>query len=393
MEKLRKLFVSMLLMALIIAAVSPAAVYAADSKTDNGDMRLVYANVPDDWKNPCLWAWNEAGDQAYEAWPGEAMTPDSNNKGWYYIYAPSWADHIIVNANAGETQTSEIVLKDGNTWVTVKDKDHAEAVTEQQTKGNLPKYEETFKIHVKVDDSWKEPNLWAWSAPDGKNAFDKWPGVALMSGEKWYTGKAPTWVNSIIVNANGGDVKTEDISVDPAELWLTVDKDGKYDLSYVDPEKASVPNITVRVKAPSDWKSPNLWAWSAPDGTNAFASWPGETLEEKDGWLTKEVPGWVNSIIVNGNNGDVQTQDISVDAGKDVWIVVTSADKNQVYYEEPKDAEATSTSETVDEETDKPDTSKKQSKTTPVIPITVVVIIAVAVICIVVVARKKKNKA
>ena len=127
MEKLRKLFVSMLLMALIIAAVSPAAVYAADSKTDNGDMRLVYANVPDDWKNPCLWAWNEAGDQAYEAWPGEAMTPDSNNKGWYYIYAPSWADHIIVNANAGETQTSEIVLKDGNTWVTVKDKEKTDA--------------------------------------------------------------------------------------------------------------------------------------------------------------------------------------------------------------------------------------------------------------------------
>ena len=98
-------------------------------------------------------------------------------------------------------------------------------------------------------------------------------------------------------------------------------------------------DITVRVKAPADWTGPCLWAWSAPDGTNAFTSWPGEPLEDTgDGWLTLTVPGWVNSLIVNGNEGSVQTGDLSVEPGKDVWVVVTDAENAAVSYEKPADA-------------------------------------------------------
>lgn len=42
--------------------------------------------------------------------------------------------------------------------------------------------------------------------------------------------------------------------------------------------------IPVMVYVPEDWGTPNLWAW-ADDGTNAFASWPGEAMEElAEGW-------------------------------------------------------------------------------------------------------------
>lgn len=53
----------------------------------------------------------------------------------------------------------------------------------------------------------------------------------MSKGEDgWYTASAPVWVNSIIVNGNSGDVQTEDISIDAAEVWVTVSEDGTSDL-------------------------------------------------------------------------------------------------------------------------------------------------------------------
>ena len=69
----------------------------------------------------------------------------------------------------------------------------------------------------------------------------------------------------------------------------------------------------------------------------------------------KEIPGWVNSIIVNGNEGSVQTTDISIDPGKDLWVVVNGPEDFNVSYEEPKDvavsadaADTAAESQTVD---------------------------------------------
>jgi len=218
-------------------------------------------------------------------------------------------------------------------WITVASPEEVTISYEQQTTGEIPEYVETFTVHAKVADSWSEPNLWAWSAPDGTNVYEAWPGEPMTMGEDgWYTMEVPTWVNSLIVNANGGEVQTEDLSVDAAEVWITVAEDGSFEFTYDDPEQKEIGTIMVRVIAPSDWEAPNLWAWSAPDGTNVFTTWPGEPLEEGlDGWLKKEVPGWVNSLIVNGNEGSVQTTDISVEAGKDVWLVVKGSGRGRMY--------------------------------------------------------------
>lgn len=391
MRKSIKRIYALLCMVAMFVMMIPSMAFAAEADETKVAINV---KVPDDWQNPCVWAWDEDGNNAFEAWPGEECEATPDNEGWYYVWVPDWANHVIVNANAGEVQTGELVLDGKDAWITVSDADNAEVSYDAQTTGDTPEYTEKFLIHAKVDDSWENPNLWAWSAPDGTNAFEAWPGKAMTAGEDgWYTAKAPTWVNSIIINANNGDVQTEDLSIDPAEIWVTVAEDGTADFSYTDPEKAEIPNVTVHVKAPSDWENPNLWAWSAPDGTNAFASWPGEALEENNGWLTKEIPGWVNSIIVNGNDGSVQTSDISIETEKDVWVVVTDAENYEVTYEEP-DATAidtTATDAAAEETTTETVATEntQQSSTSVVLIIIIVIVLAVIVTAVV---TKKKSK-
>lgn len=391
MRKSIKRIYALLCMVVMFVMMIPSMAFAAEADETKVAINV---KVPDDWQNPCVWAWDEDGNNAFEAWPGEECEATPDNEGWYYVWVPDWANHVIVNANAGEVQTGELVLDGKDAWITVSDADNAEISYDAQTTGDTPEYTERFLIHSKVDDSWENPNLWAWSAPDGTNAFEAWPGKAMTAGEDgWYTAKAPTWVNSIIINANNGDVQTEDLSIDPAEIWVTVAEDGTADFGYTDPEKAEIPNVTVHVKAPSDWENPNLWAWSAPDGTNAFASWPGEALEENNGWLTKEIPGWVNSIIVNGNDGSVQTSDISIETEKDVWVVVTDAENYEVTYEEP-DATAIDTTATdaVAEETttETVATENTQQSSTPVVLIIIIVIVLAVIVAAVVTKKKSK---
>ena len=391
MRKSIKRIYALLCMVVMFVMMIPSMAFAAEADETKVAINV---KVPDDWQNPCVWAWDEDGNNAFEAWPGEECEATPDNEGWYYVWVPDWANHVIVNANAGEVQTGELVLDGKDAWITVSDADNAEISYDAQTTGDTPEYTEKFLIHSKVDDSWENPNLWAWSAPDGTNAFEAWPGKAMTAGEDgWYTAKAPTWVNSIIINANNGDVQTEDLSIDPAEIWVTVAEDGTADFGYTDPEKAEIPNVTVHVKAPSDWENPNLWAWSAPDGTNAFASWPGEALEENNGWLTKEIPGWVNSIIVNGNDGSVQTSDISIETEKDVWVVVTDAENYEVTYEEP-DATAidTTAADAVAEETttETVATENTQQSSTPVVLIIIIVIVLAVIVAAVVTKKKSK---
>ena len=61
--------------------------------------------------------------------------------------------------------------------------------------------------------------------------------------------------------------------------------------------------VPVVVKVPEGWEVPHAWAW-ADDGTNAFAAWPGEEMEVlAEGWYYIYVPGFVQNIIVNANQG------------------------------------------------------------------------------------------
>lgn len=325
--------IAILAVLVLLLAAFPVTATAAEAT----EMIPVVVSVPEGWNSPNLWAWADDGTNAFAAWPGEAL--EELAEGWYYVYVPNYVQNVIVNANQGEdtaVQTDAIVVEAGKeVWITVAEDLSATVSYEAQLRGEIPAYVEKFVIHAYVPLSWKTVNLWAWSAPDGTNAFESWPGELLTEGEDgWFTGKAPTWINSLIINGNEGTVQTADIAVEGKELWITVYEDLSYELSYEDPNKAVEP-ITVYAKVPADWAAPCCWAWSAPDGTNAFTSWPGEALTQDGDWYAIEVPGWINSVIINANEGTVQTSDLAVEAGKDVWIVVTDAENATVSYEEP----------------------------------------------------------
>lgn len=389
MKKVIAILVSVLLMMSVLSVTAFAA--------EGDEMVPVVVKVPEGWDAPNLWAWADDGTNAFAAWPGEEM--EALTEGWYYTYVPGYVQNVIVNANQGTdaaVQTDGIVVEAGReVWIAVSQDTTVSVSYEAQMRGEIPAYVEKFVVHAYVPLSWKTVNLWAWSAPDGTNAFEAWPGAAMKEGEDgWFTGKVPTWVNSLIVNGNEGSVQTEDISIEAKELWITVYEDLTYELSYEDPNKA-VDNITVHAQIPADWEAPCCWAWSAPDGTNAFTSWPGEALTLDGDWYTIQVPGWINSVIINGNEGTVQTTDLSVEAGKSIWIVVTDAENAVVSYEEPA-AEAAPV-ETAAETTEAPaaatepaSAAEENGSNTGVI-IGVVAAVVVLGGAAVVLARKKKK--
>ena len=294
----------------------------------------VVAQVPSDWEEPCIWAWADDGTNAFDAWPGEPM--EALEEGWYYTYVPEFVQNIIVNANEGTVQIDAAAVEAGKpVWITVADDLTVLVSYDALTEGEIPEYVKRFIVHAYVPLSWKTADLWAWSAPDGTNAFDAWPGLSLKENENgWFTGRAPVWVNSIIISGNDGAIQTEDVAIEGQELWITVYEDLTYDLVYEDPDKA-VEDIAVHAQIPADWSDPCCWAWSAPDGTNAFAGWPGEAFTKEGDWYTIQVPGWINSVIVNGNGGSVQTSDLSVEPGREIWVVVTDAENAEVFYEAP----------------------------------------------------------
>lgn len=341
MKKTVAVFLALVMCLTLLPLTALAAEAPAEEaeEAEQVEMVAIVAKVPAGWEDPCLWAWADDGTNAFEAWPGEEMDPMEGEEGIYYCYVPAFVQNVIVNANKGTMQTDAIAVEAGETaWITVEQAITAETSAEALTETEIPEYVKKIKVHAYVPLAWESVNLWAWADPDGTNAFDTWPGLALKEEDRgWFTGKIPAWANRIIVSGNEGedDEKTEDVTIEPEELWITVYNDLTYDVAYEDPDKA-VEDVTVHAQVPEDWADPCCWAWSAPDGTNAFDAWPGEALTaEEDGWYTIQVPGWINSIIINANEGSVQTSDLAVEPGSELWITVTDAENAQVAYEAP----------------------------------------------------------
>ena len=287
---------SFLMMLLLVIGILPMTVNA-ETTQNTEERNALYVQVPEDWADPCVWAWDSDGNNAFTAWPGEEMEADAANDGWYYIWLPAWANHVIINANEGNVQTEEQILDTNAAWITVSAADTVEISYESKTTGEAPAYVEKFVVHAKVDDS---------------------------------------------------------------------------------------------------WDNPCLWAWSAPDGTNAFAAWPGEALEEGEGgWLVKEIPGWVNSIIVNGNEGSVQTTDISVETGKDIWLTINGPEDYTVSYEEialEETNETVATQEPAEAVEATIEAAENTEKSTPVVPIVIGVLVVVAAGGAAVAVSKKKSQ-
>lgn len=317
------------LMALLLCVLMVSCLCTAAMADEGGsdEMVPVLAQVPADWTDPCCWAWADDGTNAFAAWPGGQMEP-LGDSGWYYIYVPGFVQNVIISANEATVQTAGDVVEAGReVWIAVADDLTTTVSYDAQSDLEIPAYVETFTVHAYVPLEWENVSVSA----DGGEA-------AAMSGgeEGWFTASVPATAASLVFSGNDGAAATEAIAIEPQEVWVTVYNDLSYEVSYEDPDAPDAEPITVHAQVPADWDAPCCWAWSAPDGTNAFSAWPGEAMTAgEDGWYSIEVPGWINSIIINANEGGVQTSDLSVEVGKDVWISVADAENATVSYEQP----------------------------------------------------------
>ncbi|MCL2033101.1 MAG: starch-binding protein [Oscillospiraceae bacterium] len=327
------------LLSLIVSIFMLAAVAAPVAFAAEGEMIVAYISVPEDWENPCVWAWDDDGNGAFDAWPGDEAEKDPANDGWYYIYLPSWVTNVIINANDGSVQTGDFPIEGKNAWIAVESPEAWDVSYDAKTTGEAPAYVKKITVYARVPQSWEAVNLWAWLHPDGTNAFDSWPGESMKANDKgWFTARVPAWINSVIVNGGTEGVQTGDLTVEPKDMYIIVANDLSAEVAYENPDLAG-DNITVHVKVPDDWANPHLWAWLDPDGTNAFATWPGEPLQDGGEWYSLSVPGWINSVIVNANEGGVQTGDTKdLETGKDIWILVSGPEDYVVAYEEITEA-------------------------------------------------------
>ena len=79
--------------------------------------------------------------------------------------------------------------------------------------------------------------------------------------------------------------------------------------------------VCVYSLAPSDWGALRCWAWK-DGGDDVFDAWPGEAMLWIGKYYSSVIPAWVDHVIINGADGALQTDDIAIEAGKNVWIII-----------------------------------------------------------------------
>ena len=85
--------------------------------------------------------------------------------------------------------------------------------------------------------------------------------------------------------------------------------------------------VKIYAKVSSEWETVNAYAWKDGEGFYKVAEWPGTAMTSLgDGWYVIEIPTDINSIIFNNGNG-VQTDNITLTAGKAAAFTVAADGK------------------------------------------------------------------
>ena len=313
---------------------------------------LIYAHLPEGWSNPHVWTWNDAGDSAFAnlGWPGKAMIADEDNEGWYYLYIPANMENVIINANDAGVQTDAFPVDGENVWVTItletveeEEVVQVDVSLEKATDGELPEYVPTKYIYAYIPIDWDTAGLWAWEHPAGTGLFSTWPGEEMtLLSDGWFRMEIPTSMNRVIINnfESTDTLQTVDIEIGEGDVYIVVgdeDEDGKFEVTLHDTKPIIIEDgFTVTITVPSTWDAPSVWAWSHPDGTNLFPSWPGEPLvfDEDANAYVIIVPEWINRIIINNGivgEGAVQTVDLVLENPVDTFIVIGEVDGEGKY--------------------------------------------------------------
>jgi LPXTG-motif cell wall-anchored protein len=129
MRRTKRMMVGVWVLALLMSFSIAAPAFAAENFT-------VHAKAPVAWTTPGLWAWSAPdGTNVFSAWPGQPLTKDEANEGWYYYEIPDWANSIIINEGVeGGGQTADVSIEARELWITVAD-DFSATVVYQAPEG------------------------------------------------------------------------------------------------------------------------------------------------------------------------------------------------------------------------------------------------------------------
>lgn len=84
-----------------------------------GETYTVYAQIPEDWKTPAVWCWNDSSSNPSDigAWPGSYFMTKGDN-GWWSVKIPAGYNNVLINANGGGVQTPDITgLSGQDVWI------------------------------------------------------------------------------------------------------------------------------------------------------------------------------------------------------------------------------------------------------------------------------------
>ena len=154
-------------------------------------------------------------------------------RGFYVYNGYGWSIYATTMKYASE---SDLLIQYVTSGVIDKNYDHSTNPTPTPTPTPTPD-EGTINVYTLVPSSWGTPGCWAWNNVTKTDAFDAWPGATMMWTGKYYTTTAPDWVDSVIVNGNGGTIQTEDIAINSGyDVWVIIHADGEwYSLLYAEP--------------------------------------------------------------------------------------------------------------------------------------------------------------
>ena len=189
----------------------------------------------------------------------------------------------------------------------------------------------TISAVVPTDANWKQPYLYYWY--DDGTAGPAWPGTPMKElGAGQYQIDIPADVTNVIVSNGTGALQTEDLKLTPgleSTIYVTVTDGNQVSASI----ETIVEEVTIHVKAPSDWEKVYLHHWH---DNGESTEYPGEEITSQvdaNGYLSIQIHGDVTHMLIN-DGGLNQSGDLNVYAGKEVWIEVTDTESGSVENED-----------------------------------------------------------
>ena len=183
----------------------------------------------------------------------------------------------------------------------------------------------TTLVHAQVPYTWEQLYLYYWY-DDGSN--NTWPGEPMnKTSHGNFNLSIPGNVPHIIIS--NGEAQSVDLTINPGEeVWIDFGDGSEMSGDKLLPsiEYKSRDGI-IHADVPDDWGDVYIYCWDM--FSHAVEEWPGTKIEavDEDGYYTLTIPGDITNVIVNNGKEGVteyrkQTEDLTVTAGEETWILV-----------------------------------------------------------------------